>query len=153
MNFGMKSKTFNILGTPDVLPGQVLGTCLEPGARIIGIISSTTSGGGDVASWGLFASVGGLDVAVANSNITGTATARSRVWWAGIDGRYNDTEIITTSAAADTQRGFWPLTAPDKWADAGGSSYELKLVVDTTLFGNVIVLYTVDPPNSYGDHC
>lgn len=152
MNTGLKSKTFNILGTPDVLPGLALETVLEAGARLIGIVSSVTTNIGDVAAWSLFASVGGVDTIVANSNVNGAGVAKSRSWWAGIDGRYNDTEILAAGASADTQRGWWPMTTPQKWIDTtGGSTYDLKLAIDTTLFGSIIVFYTVDPPNCYGE--
>jgi hypothetical protein len=153
MNFGVKSRTFNILGTPDVVPGTVLSSCLEPGARVLGIISSVTTNVGDAAAWSLFVSGGGVDTIVANSNITGAGVAKTRTWFSGIDGRYNDNEILTLGASPDTQRGFWPLTMQERFIDfVASATYEVKLVIDTTAFGSIIVLYTLDSSNCYGDH-
>jgi len=150
MNIGIKSKTFNALGTPDVSPGVLISTALEPRARIIGIIASVT-GVADSAAWALFASVGGVDTQVANCNISALTANTARGWWAGISGRYND-NIILQAAAANSQQGFWPFTSTDQWVDiTAGATYQLKLLIDTNVAGNVIVFYTVDPPTQWGD--
>lgn len=147
MNCGLKSKTFNLLGTPNVSPGVAIETALETKARLIGVFMSVTGSG--TASFALFATVGGVDIAIANGNVTSPMTNRS--WWAGIN-QNNNVAVIQAAPAADTTNGIWPLCAPPKWVDTiSGAVFDLKLLVETTLGGSVTVLYTVDPPTNAGE--
>jgi len=156
MNCSIKTRTFNFLTTPtQVNPGQLLSSCLEPGARILGIVCSVNVAT-DSASAAIYASVGGIDVPLMNMNASfGTApfaaTAGSIQWWAGCDHQYTDNKIQTSAPATNTVQGNIPKGMPETWQDkASGAIYNLKLQLLTNNTSSIIVFYTVDPPTDTG---
>lgn len=148
MNFGLKSRTFNLTTTPSVNPGVALETALEAGARILGVVLSITAAG--TAIFGLYASVAGVDTAIANGDCT--TVGSNKIWWSGIPAQHKDSIVLQAGPAADTINGFLPMAMPAKWVDSySNATYDLKLQIITTIGGQAIVYYTVDPPNCYGE--
>jgi hypothetical protein len=150
-NIAIKSKSFNILTTPVVAVATV-ESVLEAGARIVGVLLSGTAVGDTAAvTITLFNALTG-DIPVAALQLTPAGSLVSRQWWAGLNGRYNDTQVLY-SGVANTTVGYWPLAAFPKVSEynTGLGDYTMRIAISTALFGQVVVLYTTDPPNSYGE--
>lgn len=148
MNQGLKAKIFNLLGTPTVSPAQPVSDILEKNARIVGIILDPGVAGS--ATFALYMTVSGLSIAVAAGNATLAGNVRE--WWAGIDNNSHTESVLSAGPANNTITGTLPSAMPTKVQEAvSGVTYDLTLQIVTAIDGQVLVLYTTDPPNCYGE--
>ena len=152
MNFGIKTKTCNILTTA-TLATVASETALEAGAKIIGFLL-TGQAVGDTASFVL--SIGNISgqVPVASGQITPAGgTTNTREWWAGLISRINDNILALSGATANTINGWYPIAAPSVIPEAFAATlgnWTTYITLTTALAGQVIVFYTVDPPTIEG---